>query len=89
MVVVLNVIVRPVNIILIRMTMIINTPEELGKMLKRLRQEADLSGQTLAEKSGIEQPHISKIERGKVNVTLSTLIKIAHAFGKRINISIE
>lgn len=69
--------------------MIIDTPEEIGKLLKRLRQEADLSGAALAELSGIEQPHISKIERGKVNVTLSTLIKIAHALGKRININIE
>lgn len=69
--------------------MVINTLEDIGKILKRLRQEADLSGHALAEKSGIEQPHISKIERGKVNVTLLTLIKIAHAFGKRIYISIR
>lgn len=69
--------------------MIINTLEDIGKLLKRLRQQEDLSGPALAERSGIQQPTISKMERGKVNVTLLTLIKIAHAFGKRINISIE
>ena len=38
-----------------------------------------MSQSELALKVGIKQPHISKIEEGKMNITLSTLMRICKA----------
>ena len=48
----------------------------LGVMLKEARVEANLTQEELAEKVGTKKSYISKLENGKVNVRLSTLIQI-------------
>ncbi|MBI2085087.1 MAG: CBS domain-containing protein [Candidatus Aenigmarchaeota archaeon] len=50
-----------------------------GSYLKSLRKKALLSQTELAEKIGISQAHIAKIENGKVNPTLHTVNKILSA----------
>lgn len=45
-------------------------------MLKNARKEAKLTQEQLAEKSGTKKSYISKIENGKGNIQLSTLIRI-------------
>jgi len=48
----------------------------ISEMLKEARQEANLTQEQLAEKSGTKKSYISKIENAKGNIQLSTLIRI-------------
>lgn len=60
------------------------SPEKLyplmGKTIKRLRRERDMTQERLAELVGGDQNYISKIESGKARPGLSTYLKIANAF---------
>ncbi len=47
-----------------------------GQMIRRMREEREISQQKLAETVGISQAHVAKIENEKVNPTLSTVNKI-------------
>ena len=47
-----------------------------GKIIKKMREEAGLTQEKLAKAAGITQAHISKIEKEKVNPTLSTINNI-------------
>lgn len=47
-----------------------------GKLIKKMRKEAGLTQQKLADLVGITQAHIAKIENEKVNPRLSTINKI-------------
>jgi len=48
----------------------------VSEMLKEARKDAKLTQEQLAEKSGTKKSYISKIENGKGNIQLSTLIRI-------------
>ena len=48
----------------------------VSEMLKSARKEAKLTQEQLAEKAGTKKSYISKLENGKGNVQLSTLIRI-------------
>lgn len=48
----------------------------VSEMLKSARIEAKLTQEQLAEKAGTKKSYISKLENGKGNVQLSTLIRI-------------
>jgi transcriptional regulator with XRE-family HTH domain len=57
-------------------------------MLKEARKEANLTQEQLAEKTGTKKSYISKIENGKGNINLSTLIKIFEiGLNKRIGLT--
>lgn len=64
-----------------------------GNRVKELRNSLLVSQVELSEKSGIERAQISKIEKGKVNVTLETIEKISKALDVSIstlmNITVE
>ncbi|KFC34037.1 XRE family transcriptional regulator [Lacticaseibacillus rhamnosus] len=51
------------------------------------RQNAGLSQQELANKSGVPKTTIARIERGS-NTSIETLAKIASALGKQVRVSI-
>ncbi|EGF48170.1 transcriptional regulator [Lacticaseibacillus rhamnosus MTCC 5462] len=51
------------------------------------RQNAGLSQQELANKSGVPKTTIARIERGS-NTSIETLTKIANALGKQVKVSI-
>ena len=59
-----------------------NTYEEksqmfiISEMLKEARKEAKITQEQLAEKTGTKKSYISRIENGKGNIQLSTLIRI-------------
>jgi len=48
----------------------------VSEMLKAARKEARLTQEQLAERAGTKKSYISKLENGKGNVQLSTLIRI-------------
>lgn len=48
----------------------------VSEMLKSARKEAKLTQEQLAEKAGTKKSYISKLENGKGNIQLSTLIRI-------------
>lgn len=54
--------------------------EKFGIRLKTLRKEKGLSQEELALKSGLNRPYISAIEKGKRNVSLEVMEKLAGAF---------
>lgn len=48
----------------------------ISEMLKEARRNANLTQEQLAEKAGTKKSYISKIENGRGNIQLSTLIRI-------------
>ena len=60
-----------------------------GKNLRRLRREKGWTQEELANEIGIEISQISRIERGLINTTLLTLVKIAEALRVEIEILFE
>ena len=57
---------------------------ELVEALYKARREAGLTQQELAEKLGTSQTYIAALERGRKNITFSTLAKYAAACGKKV-----
>jgi transcriptional regulator with XRE-family HTH domain len=53
----------------------------LGVNVKRLRKAQRLSQERLAELTDLDQPHISEIEAGLINLTLDNLQALAVALG--------
>lgn len=62
---------------------------KLGEKIKRLRIEKGWSLQDLAKKSGISAAGIHKIESNGIIPTITTMMKIADALGKRVSFFIE
>lgn len=50
--------------------------KNLGEIIRAKRIENGLSQKDLANRARLKQPDISKIEQGKANITLETLIKL-------------
>lgn len=48
----------------------------VSEMLKEARKEAKMTQEQLADKAGTKKSYISKLENGKGNIQLSTLIRI-------------
>lgn len=60
----------------------------VSEMLKAARKEAKLTQEQLAEKAGTKKSYISKLENGRGNVQLSTLIRIfEQGLNKRIGLT--
>jgi DNA-binding XRE family transcriptional regulator len=54
--------------------------------LMKLREEAGLTQAELAEKVGKPQSTIARIESGRSNITMATIIDIAYALGKKVEL---
>jgi len=65
------------------------TTIELGRRLRALRIDRGLSQHKLAEMAGLDKNMPSELERGYVNPTLETLLKIAAALDVDITELIE
>jgi transcriptional regulator with XRE-family HTH domain len=53
--------------------------QEFGKRLNQIRKEKKISQERLAELSDLNRPYISAIEKGKRNVSLEVIEKLAQA----------
>jgi transcriptional regulator with XRE-family HTH domain len=54
---------------------------ELGSLIRRLRLERGYSQAGFAEVCKIDRAHMGEIERGDINVTVRTALKIAKGLG--------
>lgn len=59
--------------------------EKLGDNIRVYREFRGFTQEKLAELSNISEKHLSKIERGKINIKLDTLVNIANA----LNMSVD
>jgi len=62
---------------------------ELIQQIIAERTNQNLSQKALAEKIGLKQSHISRLESGNYNPSLAFLQKIAEGLGKKIHIVLE
>lgn len=51
----------------------------ITESIKAARKKRGMSQRTLSSKTGIQQSHISKIEKGLIDLQISSLIEIARA----------
>jgi predicted XRE-type DNA-binding protein len=66
------------------------TEIDVRQDLIALREASGLTQAQLAERLGVQQPLISKLERdGTKDVKLSTLVKVAAALGARVRVTFE
>ena len=66
-----------------------NIDAEVRDLVISTRSAANLTQKQLAQRSGVSQANISKIENGNYQPSLSTLKRIAGALGKRLVVSFE
>ena len=58
--------------------------EKLGDNIRNYREQRGFTQEKLAELSNISEKHLSKIERGKINIKIDTLVNIADALGTSV-----
>lgn len=59
--------------------------EKVGKRIKELRQQQGMSQEEFAFKCDLDRTYITSLERGKRNVSLENLEKIAKAFNMTLS----
>ncbi len=60
---------------------------ELGAMVRQLRLDAGLSQEELAQRAGMTQPALSRLERGGGIPTITVLDRIANALHATLTVS--
>lgn len=56
-------------------------PEDLGKRIRELRQQAALSQEKFALKIGMDRTYFASVEAGKRNISIVNIKKIADGLG--------
>lgn len=59
--------------------------EKLGDNIRNYRELRGFTQEKLAELSNISDKHLSKIERGKINIKIDTLVNIATALSVSVD----
>lgn len=59
--------------------------QRIGQRIAAIRKEQNLTQTQLAERCGLQQAHIARIETGRYSVGLDTLAQIATALGKTVD----
>ena len=58
--------------------------KDVGERIRSLRKAGGITQEELGEKAGLNYKFIGELERGRVNVSLDSLQKIAEALGVKI-----
>jgi DNA-binding XRE family transcriptional regulator len=74
-----------INLVANRIFDEIEERKRIGRRIAELRKEQDMTQAQLAERCGIAQAHIARIETGRYSVGLDTLAQIATALGRSID----
>jgi transcriptional regulator with XRE-family HTH domain len=61
----------------------------VGKNIRACRTSAGLTLEQLAEKADLSCPYLSEIERGRENISLDKLVKLAQALGVGLSKLVE
>lgn len=56
----------------------------LGQKIRAHRKRAKMSQEKLAEKSALSYKYLGEVERGVVNISLDSIVRIAKALGIRV-----
>ena len=59
--------------------------KRFGQQLKRMRENKGISAAELGRLTFIDKPHITRLEKGGTNPTLTTLIKLAEALDLEVH----
>lgn len=60
----------------------------IGEQLKVERLKAGLTQEQLANKIGTKKSFISRVERGRADIQLSTLVKLFRGLGRQISVRV-
>jgi transcriptional regulator with XRE-family HTH domain len=61
----------------------------LAEVMIKARKEAGLSQAEVAERMGIAQPNVARLESGRASPTFATLLSFGKAVGKRLVVAFE
>ena len=63
--------------------------KKLGKRIKTMREDKGISQQELASLCDFEKSNMSRIEAGRTNPTIGTLLKISNALNISITVLVD
>lgn len=61
--------------------------QRIGQMIADTRRQQGMTQQDLADRTGLQRNHISRIEQGRNNVGVVTLALLADAMGKQVTLT--
>lgn len=67
----------------------VSLKDGLGESIAQVRKERGITQNELAQRTGIQQSLLSRIENGKANPTLETIVCIADALGMNITLDLS
>jgi len=59
----------------------VQAQDQLGANIRRIRRDAGLSQMELSDRCGLHFSEISRLERGRRDAQLSTIVKLARGLG--------
>lgn len=62
---------------------------EIGEVLRTARERAHVSQAALAEKIQMGRENVIRIEKGRANVTVDTLVRIAFGLGLDLHVTVR
>jgi transcriptional regulator with XRE-family HTH domain len=63
--------------------------KKLGRRIKTMREEKGVSQQELASLCDFEKSNMSRIEAGRTNPTIGTLLKISYALNINVTVLVD
>jgi transcriptional regulator with XRE-family HTH domain len=63
--------------------------QEIGAMIRAAREEAEISQATLAATIGMARENYLRIEKGRANVTVETLVRIAAGLDLTLSVALD
>jgi len=63
--------------------------EVVGELIKKVRQERNMTQEELGDLIGVQKAQISKLESNTTNVTLKTILKVFAALEAKLNFNLE